>query len=122
MRRTISLSALTVTLIASTIGPAASTEALLNQPDQQANADTIELVAGSIQAHIDTSTPSVTGRYILQFGGPLTSATLDRLSGSGAGMVGYLPDYAFVVELRGIPANRLTTMPGVIGFFAYEPE
>ena len=72
----------------------------------------IRLIAGDIDPQtvgvLSPDTASTTGRYIVQFTRPVSSADRLQLEEGGARVVGYLPEFAFVVRV-----GQGATMPDI---------
>ena len=72
----------------------------------------IRLIAGDIDPRtvgvLSTDAASTTGRYIVQFTRPVSSADRLQLEEGGARVVGYLPEFAFVVRV-----GQGATMPDI---------
>ncbi|MBW7886609.1 MAG: S8 family serine peptidase, partial [Caldilineaceae bacterium] len=64
---------------------------------------------------------NVRGAYIVQFGGPIEQAWRDQLTGLGAEILGYLPDFAYKVRMNPAQASQAATLPGVLWVGVFQP-
>ena len=77
---------------------------------------------------VDTSSPSAfpgadSSLYrIVQLQGPILPAWREALEANGATLLEYLPDYAYLVRVRGVSSARLQSLPGVRWVGPYRAE
>ncbi|MBP7568667.1 MAG: S8 family serine peptidase [Acidobacteria bacterium] len=60
--------------------------------------------------------------WIVQFEGPVREVWKEAVAGAGGVLRGYLPNYAFLVEMDDAAAGRATALPGVRWVGEYRPD
>lgn len=71
--------------------------------------------------HQDAYPADGTGAYIVQFEGPIQEAWPQQLKSLGGRLVGYLPDYAYLVWMDGAARTRVEGLPAVRWVGLYQP-
>lgn len=60
--------------------------------------------------------------FIVQFSGPVDDSTKQSLASEGAIVDGYIPDFAFLVSMSGLQAERVASLDKVSRVISYLPE
>src|SRR5438045_2032218 len=70
------------------------------------------LRTAAISAANRTGAPDSSGLYLVQFQGPIRAEWRHALEATGAAVIDYTPDFAYLVQASGATAARFDALPG----------
>ncbi len=65
--------------------------------------------------------PGMGGYYIVQFDGAVTQEMRDSLTGTGARIMGYVPDFAFIIRASAAQVAAVKELAGIVFVGIFQP-